>query len=309
MQMWTLDRPLLPQTQTFSNYVVPYEVSPSIGSRGRSAISAAVRDFEQSTCIRLRPSNRYPGQPRLFLYPGGGCSSPVGRMSNRQQVSLASGCWQKGTVIHEILHSLGFWHEQSRPDRDSHVRINYGNIYRGMGYNFNKLSRQQVNSRNSPYDIGSVMHYNSYAFSSNRQATITDLQGRTLRTQRNGFSREDIKQLNAMYGCRTTGTGGGGTGTGGGGTGTGGGGTGTGGGGTGTGGGGTGTGGGTGGTCRDENAMCARWAGSGECQKNPRYMLKSCCLSCKSGGGGTCTDASTNCPAWARAGECRRNPG
>uniref|UniRef100_H2ZB72 Metalloendopeptidase n=1 Tax=Ciona savignyi TaxID=51511 RepID=H2ZB72_CIOSA len=203
-------------------------------------------------------------------------------MSNRQQVSLASGCWQKGTVIHEILHSLGFWHEQSRPDRDSHVRINYGNIYRGMGYNFNKLSRQQVNSRNSPYDIGSVMHYNSYAFSSNRQATITDLQGRTLRTQRNGFSREDIKQLNAMYGCRTTGTGGGG---------------------------GTGTGGGTGGTCRDENAMCARWAGSGECQKNPRYMLKSCCLSCKSGGGGTCTDASTNCPAWARAGECRRNPG
>nr|XP_026691970.1 zinc metalloproteinase nas-15 [Ciona intestinalis] len=221
-----------------NNFVVPYAVSRGIGSSGRAAIAAAVRDFDANTCIRLRPSTRYSGRPYLYMYPGGGCSSPVGRQSSRQQVSLASGCWQKGTVIHEILHSLGFWHEQSRPDRDSHVRINTANIFRGMAYNFNKMSNRQINSRNSPYDIGSVMHYNSYAFSSNRRPTITDLQGRPITTQRNGFSRQDLIQLNAMYGCTTTGTGGGGTGTGGGGTGTGGGGTGTGGGGTGTGGGG-----------------------------------------------------------------------
>ena len=44
------------------------------------------------------------------------------------QISLGYGCWYKGTVIHEILHALGFWHEQSRPDRDNHVRIRTENI-------------------------------------------------------------------------------------------------------------------------------------------------------------------------------------
>ena len=52
-------------------------------------------------------------------------------MMNLFQVSLASGCWDKGTVIHEVLHSLGFWHEQSRPDRDSYVRILTQNIIQG----------------------------------------------------------------------------------------------------------------------------------------------------------------------------------
>ena len=36
------------------------------------------------------------------------CSSPVGYRSGRvNSVSLAGGCWFKGTVIHEIGHSIG----------------------------------------------------------------------------------------------------------------------------------------------------------------------------------------------------------
>jgi hypothetical protein len=38
--------------------------------------------------------------------------------------------------MHEMLHAIGFYHEQSRPDRDQNVKINYNNIAAGHKKNF-----------------------------------------------------------------------------------------------------------------------------------------------------------------------------
>lgn len=54
-----------------------------------------------------------------------------------QTVSLDSGCLSgglPGTAIHELLHALGFFHEQSRTDRDDYVIINYSNIQPGIKF-------------------------------------------------------------------------------------------------------------------------------------------------------------------------------
>ena len=76
-----------------------------------------------------------------------------------------------------IYHSTGFWHEQSRADRDSHVRINTRNIIPGMEYNFLKYSLNKINHLKAKYDTCSVMHYGAYAFSKNRRPTIARIGG------------------------------------------------------------------------------------------------------------------------------------
>ena len=73
------------------------------------------------------------------------------------------------TAAHEIMHALGFWHEQMRPDRDRRVQINLHNVSPGMRYNFNMLAASKWNSFGQAYDITSVMQYNGHAFSSNGQ--------------------------------------------------------------------------------------------------------------------------------------------
>ena len=47
-----------------------------------------------------------------------GCFAVVGRRGGRQLLNLQRfGCLRPGTIEHEMLHALGVWHEQARPDR------------------------------------------------------------------------------------------------------------------------------------------------------------------------------------------------
>ena len=134
------------------------------------------------------------------------CSTAVGRLAGGgpQEVRLGFNCTPlEGVAMHELGHSIGFWHEHTRPDRDRYVEILYSNIDEEYHSNFNIRQAEDIDSLGLPYDLDSIMHYSLDAFSNNQQNTIrvkVDFQG--VVGQRLFLSDKDIQQANLLYKCQ-----------------------------------------------------------------------------------------------------------
>ncbi|XP_066928918.1 astacin-like isoform X2 [Clytia hemisphaerica] len=170
------------------NGVVPYNFSN--GFPYEKQVKEAMREVERLTCIRFVPRTTQRGYVEFIR--GYGCYSEIGYKRRQQRISIGSGYQWKGVIIHEILHAVGFYHEQSRLDRDQYLHINWDNIDTRNKRNFQK------------YDRGvAVMQYGNYAFAINiRLMTIVSKSDAKERLgQRRGMSSSDIRQLNMRYGC------------------------------------------------------------------------------------------------------------
>uniref|UniRef100_A0A3Q2PG73 Metalloendopeptidase n=1 Tax=Fundulus heteroclitus TaxID=8078 RepID=A0A3Q2PG73_FUNHE len=162
-------------------------------------ISSDFCNFHQRTCIRFVPWSS--GQSfHFFSGLHVRCWSYLGRQRGTQHISLEKNrCVYFSTVQHELLHALGFHHEQVRSDRDEYVWILYDNIQQDKHYLFEK---QPTNNLGTPYDFGSVMHYNNYAFSSNGLPTILAKSNHNLAFgNASEMSENDIARVNKLYRC------------------------------------------------------------------------------------------------------------
>ncbi|CAK1541405.1 unnamed protein product [Leptosia nina] len=191
------------KTSRWTDGIIPYVMDGGFTQEQKDTIRKAIADYHRLTCLRFVP---YNGQKDYLIIKSSktGCWSSVGRIGGRQEVNLQSpGCvTKKGTVIHELLHAIGFMHEQSRPERDDFVTIKYSNIKPGTEVNFKKSEAKNTDDFGVGYDYNSVMHYSEYAFSRNSQKTIEPKISNSKIGQREGLSRGDVKKVNNMYNCK-----------------------------------------------------------------------------------------------------------
>jgi len=206
-----------PSWQRWPNGIIPYEMTSSISANHSLLILDAMRRMEQLTsvndvpCIQFRPKTD-ADQIFIIIQNGSGCSAYVGYLQNitlNRTVTLMHAppytCMITGIIQHELLHVLGFFHEQSRPDRDEYVSIQWQNIINGTENNFAKYSEADIDTLMLPYDYGSVMHYQANGFTSNGQPTIIPIQNASaVIGQRAGMSRIDILEVQRYYGCFPT---------------------------------------------------------------------------------------------------------
>ncbi|XP_051555974.1 meprin A subunit beta [Myxocyprinus asiaticus] len=173
----------------------------------KGVILKAFEQYRLKSCIDYKPWNGEENY--ISVFKGNGCFSSVGNQHvGKQRLSIGSGCDRIATIEHEFLHALGFWHEQSRCDRDDYVSIIWDHISEGKEHNFNKYNDTRSSALNVPYDYGSMMHYSKNAFRNGTGPTIvtkipafSDVIG-----QRMEFSDSDLLKLNRLYNCTSSST-------------------------------------------------------------------------------------------------------
>ncbi|XP_019641075.1 PREDICTED: zinc metalloproteinase nas-6-like [Branchiostoma belcheri] len=256
--------------------VIPYTIDCSLQNipAALTAIRTAMRQWEDRTCIRF--VKRTTEKDYLDFYRHKYCQCPVGRIGGRQRLSVGNGCEFTHVMIHEIGHAIGFWHEQSRPDRDNWVEVLWDNIEPDLHTAFDKYGKAEIDSLGVEYDYGSIMHYPFNAFPrSPGLETLRALQTVHQQPYRQ-LSEKDVLQVQLMYDyCRDR----------------------------------------TDSdlppdanapVCDDLDASCPDWAEAGECENNINWMLYHCKHSCNTCDG-PCEDSESRCPQWAREGECVDN--
>jgi hypothetical protein len=159
---------------------VPYFVDEGVSDALRGMIGLAISEWERDTRIdfiqidaRSGVCDGYPDCVKFF--EGGRCAAETGRLyRGRQYVELSAECGTE-TVMHELGHVVGLFHEHNASDRDTFIEILWDNINDPdvNEANFETYIAQGRKGREyGPYDFASLMHYPPSAFAKAHTKTI-----------------------------------------------------------------------------------------------------------------------------------------
>jgi hypothetical protein len=127
----------------------------------------------------------------------GSCEAIVGMEGGTQPIGGSGNC-TTGTIMHEMGHALGLFHEQSRIDRDTYVNYMEQNIDKPQHGNFD-IVNPGVDS--GLYNYASIMEYGPFSF--NRDGVSPTLEtippGMVLGTDMPQYTTGDLDGIEHLY--------------------------------------------------------------------------------------------------------------
>lgn len=177
-------------------YSIPYTIV-----NGATNLQTAINQFNQTFTgfLQLVPQSTETDYVEINFDANdqsGQCESNVGHIGGVQQLGGSAAC-TVGTILHELGHTVGLFHEQSRADRGSYVTVGLYNVIKGSWQNFEQLqdNAQSIGS----YDYASIMHYTPYAFSRNGAPVIESFPAGIPLSNDTGYTAGDIDGIERLY--------------------------------------------------------------------------------------------------------------
>ncbi|XP_054265243.1 zinc metalloproteinase nas-12-like [Macrosteles quadrilineatus] len=152
---------LLDPLTHWPNGVVPYTIDPAFSQKQVKILKKNMNLLARVSCVRWIPRTNQKDYVEIVRSQvPESCSTTVGRIGGRQTLDLGDRCFgamhgYRGAIRHEMLHTLGFIHEQQRLDRDCFVWV-YNKAILESPYDY---AVTLDTSTSFPYDVKSIMHY------------------------------------------------------------------------------------------------------------------------------------------------------
>ncbi|XP_050404770.2 protein SpAN [Patella vulgata] len=191
-----------PKEYRWTNAIIPYTIESSFRISDLKLIKESMRVWEAATCIRFRQAVD-TDKNVVTIINGPGCSSHVGMIGGKQDLTLHINCRKKAIVVHELGHAIGMIHEHQRPDRAEFVSLNKQNAMPGTEADFQMYSWDVIDSIGIKYDYRSIMHYGGTAFAKDNGVTIKtrDPRYQDIIGKATTISQADIETVSGMYEC------------------------------------------------------------------------------------------------------------
>ena len=175
---------------------IPFEIDSNIQQEDK--VIEALEYLNTFTNIRIVP--RENEEDYVLITAGEqDCYSYAGRIGGMQEIFLVPQCGVR-EIIHEWMHTLGFFHEQNREDRDRYLKIVWENIDEVNRPQFKKLPNDFIGLVGRPFDFNSIMLYSSESFSSvPGEPSMLTADGQIIPRSQSLLSDEDIKRVNLAY--------------------------------------------------------------------------------------------------------------
>ncbi|XGW21035.1 hypothetical protein V3C99_004191 [Haemonchus contortus] len=195
-------------TDKYGNTIIPFTITGPYSQSEEKLIVNAMQRIMDNTCIRFRNRTDEEDYIDIVNKRDEGCYTSVGRQLGRSVLQLESNnattCMVPRTVLHELLHVCGLWHEHMRYDRDDYIEILYKNIREEHHVQFEKISPHYASTYHVPYDYKSVMHYDKKAFAKPSKISIRtrDPKYQDLIGKLKDASPNDYLKICRIYDCR-----------------------------------------------------------------------------------------------------------
>ncbi len=185
-----------PQIHLWPNGVIPFVINKDVPDIGR--IIFALTYFVDSG-VQFVAEKSGDEDVLVFAAAEKGCKSYLGKVGGRQPIWIGPGC-SSSDIAHEIMHALGFLHEQNRSDRDAHVQVMQESITPGFEKNFEVFpSSMMTVSGAAPFDYESLMIYPPHTFSKDGRPTLVSMTREAIRPG-NQPSVLDLQRIQKLYG-------------------------------------------------------------------------------------------------------------
>ena len=187
-----------------SVFQIPYMIDPASGDA--TNINAAISTYNASLSgvIQWVPYTNQTDYIDFDLTDSSGSGegfSYIGRVGGKQIIGGATNC-TVATLLHEMGHATGFWHEQIRPDRDNYVTMNFSNMITTV-YSDSTIQRDDMQPL-TLYDWSSIMEYSAEDFSKNGNPVIETIPPGMPLSNLVGYSAGDIDAIQRLYSAAPT---------------------------------------------------------------------------------------------------------